>query len=182
MNLNSVLIGSDNPQRLAEYYTRLFGTPGWDDGGYVGWLIGSGGLTVGPHSEVHGTNAEPGRIIVNIETPDVRGEFAKLQAAGATVVLRMLQERPKPDAATFIGSGKVADTGAINQPLIGWPAKPEKVTSSTVTVRSGPSIRSNSGGPPAAREDVSVSCQNASKSAGSSRSGRYPSSAASGRS
>jgi GTPase len=30
------------------------------------------------------------------------------EAAGATVVMRMLQERPKPDAATFIGSGKVA--------------------------------------------------------------------------
>src|SRR5688500_13741937 len=29
-------------------------------------------------------------------------------AAGATVVLRMLQERQKPDSATFIGSGKVA--------------------------------------------------------------------------
>src|SRR3954447_9479670 len=33
-------------------------------------------------------------------------------AAGATVVLRMLQERPKPDAATFIGSGKVAALAA----------------------------------------------------------------------
>ena len=29
-------------------------------------------------------------------------------AAGARVVLRMLQERPKPDPATFIGAGKVA--------------------------------------------------------------------------
>jgi GTP-binding protein HflX len=29
-------------------------------------------------------------------------------AAGADVALRMLQERPKPDPATFIGSGKVA--------------------------------------------------------------------------
>src|SRR5215210_491507 len=28
-------------------------------------------------------------------------------AAGAQVVLRALQERPKPDAATFLGSGKV---------------------------------------------------------------------------
>src|SRR3712207_2746427 len=34
------------------------------------------------------------------------------EAAGATVVLRMLQERPKPDAATFIGSGKVAALAA----------------------------------------------------------------------
>ena len=33
-------------------------------------------------------------------------------AAGARVVLRMLQERPKPDPATFIGSGKVASLAA----------------------------------------------------------------------
>jgi GTP-binding protein HflX len=28
-------------------------------------------------------------------------------AAGATVVLRVLQDRPKPDPATFLGSGKL---------------------------------------------------------------------------
>src|SRR5947207_13049788 len=33
-------------------------------------------------------------------------------AAGARVVMRMLQERQKPDAATFIGSGKVASLAA----------------------------------------------------------------------
>src|SRR3954463_5826066 len=33
-------------------------------------------------------------------------------AAGASVVLRMLQERPKPAAASFIGSGKVANLAA----------------------------------------------------------------------
>jgi GTP-binding protein HflX len=33
-------------------------------------------------------------------------------AAGATVVLRVLQERPKPDPATFLGSGKVAALAA----------------------------------------------------------------------
>jgi GTP-binding protein HflX len=33
-------------------------------------------------------------------------------AAGATVVLRTLQERQKPDAATFIGSGKAASIAA----------------------------------------------------------------------
>ncbi len=34
------------------------------------------------------------------------------EAAGAAVVMRMLQERPKPDASTFIGSGKVSSLGA----------------------------------------------------------------------
>lgn len=86
MNLNGILIGSDDPARLAEYYTRLFGTPGWVEGGYTGWQLGSGNVTVGPHSEVHGSNAQPGRLIWNIETPDVRGEFARLVAAGAQVV------------------------------------------------------------------------------------------------
>ena len=34
------------------------------------------------------------------------------EAAGATVALRMLQERAKPDAGTFIGAGKVASLAA----------------------------------------------------------------------
>src|SRR5262245_30811332 len=34
------------------------------------------------------------------------------EAAGASVVLRMLQERPRPDPATFIGTGKVASLAA----------------------------------------------------------------------
>lgn len=29
MNLNSILTGSEDPGRLAEYYTKLFGTPTW---------------------------------------------------------------------------------------------------------------------------------------------------------
>ncbi|HEY5906366.1 MAG TPA: VOC family protein [Actinomycetota bacterium] len=86
MNLNSILIGSEDPKRLAEYYTKLFGDPGWDDGGYTGWQIGSGWMTVGPHDQVHGANAEPGRVIWNIETADVKAEFDRLAAAGATVV------------------------------------------------------------------------------------------------
>jgi predicted enzyme related to lactoylglutathione lyase len=86
MNLNSILIGSEDPKRLAEYYSKLFGDPGWDDGGYTGWQIGSGWMTVGPHDQVHGTNAEPGRVIWNIEAADVKAEFDRLVAAGATVV------------------------------------------------------------------------------------------------
>jgi predicted enzyme related to lactoylglutathione lyase len=86
MNLNSILIGSEDPQRLVEYYTRLFGEPGWNEGGYNGWMIGSGALTVGPHDQVKGRNAHPGRIIWNIESPDVKGDFERFKAAGATVI------------------------------------------------------------------------------------------------
>ena len=86
MNLNSVLIGSEDPKRLADYFTKLFGEPGWDDGGYTGWQVGTGWVTVGPHDQVKGKNTQPGRILWNIETPDVKGDFEKFKAAGATVV------------------------------------------------------------------------------------------------
>lgn len=86
MNFNSILIGSDQPEELTAYYTRLFGEPGFSEGGYTGWQIGSGNLTIGPHSEVHGTNTAPGRLIWNIETADVRGEFDRMKAAGAIVI------------------------------------------------------------------------------------------------
>lgn len=86
MNLNAVLIGSEDPKRLADYYTKLFGTPGMEDGGYAGWQIGNSWITVGPHDQVKGRNAQPGRLMLNIESADVKGDFAKLKAAGANVV------------------------------------------------------------------------------------------------
>ena len=103
MNLNSILIGSANPQRLADYYTKLFGEPGWNEGGYSGWKIGTGFVTVGPHDQVAGGNTQPGRLIWNIETADVAGEFGRLKAAGATVVREPYQPGEMADAwiATF---------------------------------------------------------------------------------
>ena len=86
MNFNSILIGSEDPARLTAYYTRLLGEPTFNDGGYTGWVIGNGAITVGPHSEVHGANREPGRLIWNIESEDVKGDFERFTAAGATVV------------------------------------------------------------------------------------------------
>jgi GTP-binding protein HflX len=58
--------------------------------------------------------------LVGVVNPSNRGdadhsldELAGLaEAAGARVVLRMLQERPKPDPATFIGAGKVSSLAA----------------------------------------------------------------------
>jgi GTP-binding protein HflX len=58
--------------------------------------------------------------LVGVVHPSNRGdadhsldELAGLaEAAGARVVLRMLQERPKPDPTTFIGTGKVSSLAA----------------------------------------------------------------------
>ncbi len=86
MNFNNILIGSEDPQGLVDYYTKVLGEPAMSEGGYTGWLIGSGFVAVGPHSEVHGKNPQPGRLIWNIESTDVKGDFERMKAAGAIVV------------------------------------------------------------------------------------------------
>jgi predicted enzyme related to lactoylglutathione lyase len=103
VDLNSVLIGSEDPGRLRELYTKLFGEPTWDEDGYTGWKIGVGALTIGPHDQVHGKNAQPGRVIWNLETPDVKAEFERMKGAGATVVQEPYQPGGGEDAwiATF---------------------------------------------------------------------------------
>jgi predicted enzyme related to lactoylglutathione lyase len=97
MNFNGILIGSDDPKRLADYYRKVFGEPGYDDGGYATWQIGSGSISIGPHSEVHGQNAAPGRIIWNIESDDVKGDFDRFKAAGVIVVREPYSFEGMPD-------------------------------------------------------------------------------------
>jgi predicted enzyme related to lactoylglutathione lyase len=103
MNFNNILIGSEDPDRLVAYYTKLFGEPLFSDGGYTGWLLGSGAVTIGPHSEVHGKNAQPGRLIWNIESDDVQADFDRLKAAGAIVIREpySIEEAPGSRIATL---------------------------------------------------------------------------------
>jgi len=98
VNFNSILIGSDDPQRLVDYYTKLLGPPAMQDGGYTGWEIGSGFVSIGAHDQVTGRNAHPGRLIWNIETPDVKGEFERMRDAGAIVIAEPYSFEGYPDS------------------------------------------------------------------------------------
>ena len=106
MNFNSILIGSEDPQRLVDYYTKLFGEPGFSEGGYTGWQIGSGSVTIGPHSEVKGKSAHPGRIIWNIESDDVKGDF---DAHGAQPAPSSIASRTRFEEAAGLSIATFAD-------------------------------------------------------------------------
>lgn len=90
LNLNSIMLGSEDPKKLADFYSKILGAPNpdWSDeaNGWFGFQAGDGGLAIGPHSDVRGKNQEPARIMLNFETPDVKGEFERVKAAGAEVV------------------------------------------------------------------------------------------------
>ncbi len=98
MDFNNLLIGTDDPQRLTDYYRKLFGEPTYEDGGYTTWQIGSGYISVGAHSEVTGKSTHPGRLIWNIETRDVQAEFDRMKAAGAIVIKEPYGFEGYPDA------------------------------------------------------------------------------------
>ncbi len=90
LNLNSIMLGSEDSKRLADFYSEVLGAPNpdWSDpaSGWFGFRAGDGSLAIGPHSEVHGANPQPARIMLNFSTADVKVEFDRIKAAGAEVV------------------------------------------------------------------------------------------------
>lgn len=90
LNLNNIMLGSEDSKKLADFYRKIFGDPNpeWSDeaNGWFGFQVGSGSLAIGPHSEVRGKNQQPGRIMVNLETPDVKSEFERIRELGAEVI------------------------------------------------------------------------------------------------
>ncbi len=90
LNLNNIMLGSEDPKKLADFYSKVLGAPNpeWSDeaNGWFGFRAGDGNLAIGPHSEVRGRNEEPGRVMLNFSTSDVKGEFERVKAVGAEVV------------------------------------------------------------------------------------------------
>src|SRR5579864_48754 len=101
MKLQTVMIGSEHPKELSAFYTKVLGAPTWEDGGYTGWSLGDSGIMIGEHSEVKGSSKDPARLIWNLETNDVKGEFVRIKGAGATVVQELYQPGGEGDGEEF---------------------------------------------------------------------------------
>lgn len=87
LNFGSILVFSENPKRLADFYKKVLQkVPDWAESGYYGFKAGSGIITFGPHDKVHGRNTNPERVLFNFETHDVKGEFERIRKLGAAVI------------------------------------------------------------------------------------------------
>ena len=87
LNLNNVMLGSSQPDVLGEFYAGVLDRPAdMKEEGWYGWQIGGSWLSIGQHSEVKGQPKEPQRLIMNFETKEVKEEFDRIAATGATVV------------------------------------------------------------------------------------------------
>ncbi len=89
LNLNSVMIGTKQPQVLAAFYEKVLGKPAEmaDEGsGFYGWQAGAAYFSVLDHSEMGGRTKDPGRVLINFETQQVKEEFERIRALGAAVI------------------------------------------------------------------------------------------------
>lgn len=87
LNFNSLLVFSEKPEGLAAFYKQVFDTkPLWESDGYTTFQVGDGYITIGPHSEVHGKSQDSARIMFNLETDDVEGEFERIKKLGAHII------------------------------------------------------------------------------------------------
>jgi len=86
LKFSNLLIGTENPEPLVDFYKKVLGEPTMEDGGFTGWGEGGGFLSIGQHSYVHGKNAAPARAIWFFETSDVKGEFERIKGLGAEVI------------------------------------------------------------------------------------------------
>jgi predicted enzyme related to lactoylglutathione lyase len=89
LNLNSVMIGTKQPKVLAAFYEKVLGQPAAmvdEEFGFFGWQAGAAYLSILDHSEMVGRTKDPGRIMFNFETPEVKEEFDRIKALGGVVI------------------------------------------------------------------------------------------------
>jgi predicted enzyme related to lactoylglutathione lyase len=89
LNLNSVMIGTKQPQALADFYAGVLGKPADmvdPENGFWGWQAGSAFLSVLDHSGMGGSAKDPGRVMINFDTEQVREEFERIKSVGAAVI------------------------------------------------------------------------------------------------
>ena len=89
LNLNSVVIGTKQLTSLAAFYEKVLGKPADmvdHENGLWGWQAGSSYLAILDHSEMEGNAKEPGRVMFNFETSQVKEEFERIKSLGCTVI------------------------------------------------------------------------------------------------
>lgn len=89
LNLNSVMIGTRQAPALVAFYEKLFEKPAEmtdPESGFSGWQVGSAYFSILNHSEMGGNTKDPGRVMFNFETAQVKEEFERIKAFGATVI------------------------------------------------------------------------------------------------
>lgn len=89
LDLNAIMIGTRQPEAMAAFYEKVLGRPAEmvdKEFGAYGWRAGTAFLMVLDHSEMGGSTKDPGRVMINFETTQVKEEFERIKALGGAVI------------------------------------------------------------------------------------------------
>ena len=89
LNLNSVMLGTKQSSALIAFYEKVLEKPADmvdSENGFWGWQVGNVFLGILQHSDMGGNTKDPGRVMINFETPQVKEEFERIKAAGGAVI------------------------------------------------------------------------------------------------
>ncbi|HAV77580.1 MAG TPA: hypothetical protein DCX53_09540 [Anaerolineae bacterium] len=89
LNLSSIMIGTKQPGEMTGFYEKVFGKPADmvdEENGFWGWQVGGGFVGILNHSEMDGRTKDPGRMMLNFETTQVKEECERIKSIGGTVI------------------------------------------------------------------------------------------------
>jgi predicted enzyme related to lactoylglutathione lyase len=89
LNLNSVMIGTKQVKEMVAFYEGVIGRPpdmADAEHGFYGWQVGASYFSVLEHSEMAGKAKDPGRVLLNFETKQVKEDFERVKAIGAGII------------------------------------------------------------------------------------------------
>ena len=89
LNLNSLMVGTHDPKRLADFYEKVLDKkPDMQEGSWYGFSAGSTYLSIGEHSEVKGTSKEPPRLMLCFESSEVKDEFERISKIDGVKIIK----------------------------------------------------------------------------------------------
>ncbi len=89
LNFNSIMLGTMQTKAMVSFYEGVIGKPADmvdRENGFYGWQVGSSYFSVLEQSQMAGKTKDPGRVLMNFETAQVKEEFERIKALGAEVI------------------------------------------------------------------------------------------------
>jgi catechol 2,3-dioxygenase-like lactoylglutathione lyase family enzyme len=101
VKLSGIMLNYQNPKKLADFYTKILGMPGWKQGEIYGYESNGNNIFILQNNEVKGKNSMPVRIMLSFAVDDVDKEFKMVNGTGDKVAARAVpaRQRKQPQGA-----------------------------------------------------------------------------------
>ncbi len=98
----TVMVGSEQPERLAAFYRDVVGLPKNPELGDGAFDAGSTSFLIDGHSDTKGPTKEPQRVLINFFVDDLKAEQERLEGQGVRFIRSAGREEWGGVISTFL--------------------------------------------------------------------------------